>query len=106
MHTLRAARPHTLSSACFQTGAATRVLTGSGGWAAESPRALPVRAGAAFGVAPAFDEDDGKKERRWTAIFAADGVPKCRSIACNQRNRLDDFAELVSGSGGSTHYYT
>ena len=50
--------------------------------------------------------DDGKKERRWTAIFAADGVPKCRSIACNQRNRLDDFAELVSGSGGSTHYYT
>ena len=73
---------------------------------AESPRALPVRAGAAFGVAPRFDEGDGRKERRWTAIFAADGVPKCRSIACNQRNRFDDFAELVSGSGGSTHYYT
>ena len=105
-HTTRGASAYAIIRLFSDRSRDARILTGLGGWAAESPRALPVRAGAAFVVAPSFDEGDGRKERRWTAIFTADGVPKCRSIACNQRNRLDDFAELVSGSGGSTHYYT
>ena len=60
-HTTRGASAYSIIRLFSDRSRDARILTGLGGWAAESPRALPVRAGAAFGVAPRFDEGDGRK---------------------------------------------